>query len=194
MRPLARHTNALHAEFVPVGDIWFGVRQVTQTEWQTVMGENPSRFHEGFEAPFRPVERITHADALAFCESYTAHLGEGVYRLPTETEWQAAAACGTTTRWHFGEADRDLDAHGWHAGNAGARTRPCGTKQANPAGLHDIYGNVSEWTSTPGDGDRMVHRGGGWFHEADSCTSFNRLTSAKASDAIGLRLVWEGPT
>jgi formylglycine-generating enzyme required for sulfatase activity len=185
------HTNALHAEFVQVGDIWFSARQVTQREWVEVMGDNPARFSEGFEAPLRSVERISNAEARTFCEAISKLLADGRYRLPTESEWESAARCGTESRWHFGESDRMLDDFAWHAGNAGARTRPCGTKQPSPNGLYDMYGNVSEWTMTRGEGDRFIHRGGGWFHEAESCTSFNRMSSNKGTDGIGLRLVWE---
>jgi len=217
-------TNALHADFitVPAQTFVYGsasrsrhrretdprsisvdafscsARLVTQSEWVAVMGENPSRFAEGFEAMLRPVERVSWHDAIQFCSRLTAQLDDGgVYRLPTEYEWECIARCGASTRWHFGEQDRDLDNFGWHAGNAGARTRPVGTKEGNPLGFFDLYGNVSEWCADLApEGTRegqRVHRGGAWLHEAESCRSGMRFfaDAGKQSDSIGLRLVRE---
>ena len=176
---------------------FIGVRQVTQVEWTSVMGKNPSKFQEGWSAGLRPVESVNWFDCLEFISELNENETElrlglsGTWRLPTEEEWEFACRAGSVTRWFHSDRDGDLDEVAWHAGNSGATTREVGQKKANPWGLHDCHGNVSEWTSTE-DGDKRVAKGGSRLMESESTTSSARrvIVSTKKSDTIGLRLVW----
>lgn len=194
---------------------FLGERPVTQAHWADVMGENPSKFQEGWSAGLRPVEQVSLDDVEAFLmrlnnlEEGQQRLGlVGRWRLPSEAEWEYAAKAGSTTRWHFGDRDVELDQHGWHAGNSGGTTREVGLKDANDWGFHDLNGLINEWCSdawcknyeTPRQQNphtiagelRRVVRGGAWFTESDSTRSSARSFAirTKQSDGLGLRLVW----
>jgi formylglycine-generating enzyme required for sulfatase activity len=92
----------------------------------------------------QPAINIQFHAAMEYCRWLSLKTGK-IYRLPTEAEWEYAARAGTTGAYSFGDAAK-IDAHAWHAGNSGARPRPVGQKAANPWGLHDMHGNVAEWT------------------------------------------------
>ena len=176
---------------------FIGARPVTQVEWTSVMGENPSKFQDGWSAGLRPVESVSWLDCQIFISKLNdletgLRLGlSGLWRLPTAEEWEYACRADTQTRWYHSDRDKDLDEVAWHAGNSGATTREVGQKKENPWGLYDCHGNVAEWTDTE-DGKRRVTKGGSWLMESESTTSAARGLSSidKRSDGIGLRLVW----
>ncbi len=192
---------------------FLGVRPVTQMHWSSIMGENPSKFQEGWSAGLRPIESISYADIEHFLIRLNEQNDEyirfrGIWRLPTEAEWEYVAKAGTSTRWSFGNKDSELDAHGWHAGNSGATTREVGSKKANPWGYFDMHGLVyeltsSQWksshrddeesTKSAGGKEYYVAKGGSWFTESDSTRSSSRrrVHCNDCRDGIGLRLVWE---
>jgi len=151
---------------------YLGSYEVTQRQYQEVMGVNPSHFSlggegkdivQGLDTGELPVELVTWFDAIDFCNKlsemekrspYYERDGESVkvlggtgYRLPTEAEWEFACRAGTTTPWTFGDAERDLTQHAWFGSNANGRTQRVGKLPANPFGLYDLYGNVWEWCS-----------------------------------------------
>ena len=187
----------VNRELVVEEPFFMGVRPVTQVEWSSIMGANPSKFSDGWSAGLRPVESVSWLDCQIFISKLNdletdQRLGlSGVWRLPTATEWEFACRAGTTTRWYHSDRDADLDEVAWHAGNSGATTREVGQKKNNDWGLYDCHGNVAEWTDT-GDGDYRITKGGSWLMESESTTSSSkRMTKIdKTSDAIGLRLVW----
>ena len=196
---------------------FIGERLVTQAHWSAVMDSNPSKFSDGWSAGLQPVERISWIDANDFISNLNeltkddVNLGlKGIWRLPTESEWEFVARSGTDSKWCFGNLDSNLDDYGWHAGNSGASPNVVGQKKPNEWGILDIYGNVSEWceddfsanydkkdssqnAQTSTESELKVHRGGSWFTESDSTRSSARNKASKnsRSDGIGLRLVWE---
>jgi formylglycine-generating enzyme required for sulfatase activity len=150
--------------------IYVGVTEVTQAQYELVMGTNPSQFSstgEGKEAVANletgnyPVEMVSFNESVEFCARLSQHgqLGpfnvfsdhtvttlEGTgYRLPTEAEWEFACRAGTTTRFWGGDETEDLIQAGWCSNNAVGRTHAVGELKANPFGLSDMLGNVWEW-------------------------------------------------
>jgi formylglycine-generating enzyme required for sulfatase activity len=151
---------------------WMGKFEVTQAQWASVMGDNPS-FFKGCDTC--PVERVSWEKAKIFLRKLN-ELDDGyVYRLPSEAEWEYAARAGTT-----GIFSGPVGEMSWHSGNSEDKTHPVGEKLRNPFGLYDIYGNVSEWcediynstyeglsvdgspNTTVGETKRRVLRGGSW--------------------------------
>ena len=168
---------------------WLGKYEVTQSEWEAVMGSNPSWFPGCGRCP---VETVSWDDAQDFISRLNAGEEGEVYRLPTEAEWEYAARAGTT-----GDRYGNLDGIAWYLDNSGRQTHPVGEKAPNAWGLHDTLGNVSEWVGDrqgnyPGgavtdprarSGSGRVNRGGGW--------SLSALFS-RASRACQKFRVWEG--
>jgi formylglycine-generating enzyme required for sulfatase activity len=124
-----------------------GAYELTQSQWQVIMGSNPSFF----KGPERPVEQVTWDDAQEFINRLNARRDGYHYRLPTEAEWEYAAAAGA--RGPF--AGPDLDSMAWYdiTGKRGpipmteseGDTQPVGKKKPNAWGLYDMLGNVAEW-------------------------------------------------
>ena len=111
--------------------------EVTQGQWQAVMGSNPSWFTG---EPTRPVERVSWDDIQIFLQQLNAReIGTG-YRLPTEAEWEYAARAGTSTAYSFGNDAQKLGAYAWYLANATSSytTHPVGQKAPNAWGLHDM--------------------------------------------------------
>ena len=147
-----------------------GVYEVTQDQYERVMGTNPS----GFEGRSNPVERVHWDDAVEFCRKLSSLPKEKsagrVYRLPTEAEWEYACRAGTATEYSFGDDASELAEYAWFGNNSGDRmidvlniwntdndnygkrlldnncqAHPVGEKLPNAWGLYDMHGNVAEW-------------------------------------------------
>jgi formylglycine-generating enzyme required for sulfatase activity len=119
---------------------YLGKYEVTQAQYQAIMGSNPSR---STKAPDCPVDNVSWADALKFCADL-AHKTKREVRLPTEAEWEHASRAGRDTKWFFGNNPSRLGEYAWFKDNAGGKSYPVGQKKPNPWGLYDIYGNVCE--------------------------------------------------
>ncbi len=163
---------------------WISRYQVTQQQWEQLMGDNPSHFKES--GPQAPVETVSWEESMEFCRK----LGEseqGDYMLPTEAQWEYACRAGTTGPF----AGSSLDALGWYADNSGIMTHPVGQKSPNPWGIYDMHGNVWEWCRDSSDwppdsnghsvadpvgmrGPIRVDRGGGFCNSAARCRSASR--------------------
>jgi formylglycine-generating enzyme required for sulfatase activity len=193
----------------PVTDVtvsqpyWLGQMEVTQGQWEAVMGNNPSHF----KGANLPVEQVSYDEALAFCRKVTeqeraaGRLAEGYeYTLPTEAQWEYACRAGAT-----GDYAGDLDTMGWYRDNSESKTHDVGRKMANAWGLYDMHGNVWEWcldregilerkmlTDPRGasTGGRRVNRGGSWGHSAGDCRSTARRgeVPGRRYDDLGFRL------
>jgi formylglycine-generating enzyme required for sulfatase activity len=117
-----------------------GKYEVTQEQWFAVMGNNPS----SNKGRTLPVENVSWDEAQLFFQKLSKKTGKK-YRLPNEAEWEYAARGGSTTTYPWGNSDSELHIYAWF--NAIAQTtRPVGLKMPNQFGLHDMIGNVWEWT------------------------------------------------
>jgi serine/threonine protein kinase len=152
----------------PNGAFSIGVYEVTQQQYEAVMGSNPSNFKRANN----PVENVSWDDAVAFCLKLSALPAEKaarrVYRLPTESEWEYACRAGTTTEYSFGDHEQDLGKYAWFKDNSGSRTHLVGEKLPNGWGLYDMHGNVWEWCSDAEGSDRVL-RGGCFGNDAADC-------------------------
>ena len=120
---------------------YLGKYEVTQAEWVTVMGNNPSQCKD----PWNPVEAVSWEDTQSFCSKLNgAGLPKGMtFALPTEAQWEYACRAGTATAYSFGEDTAVLRDYAWYEENSGRRPHPVGTKKPNGWGLYDMHGNVS---------------------------------------------------
>jgi len=186
---------------------------VTQEQWQSVMGRNPSYFQGGN----LPVEMVSWNDAQEFFQKVREKTGQAVC-LPTEAQWEYTCRAGTSTPFHFGSVLNGTQANcvgefpygTTETGPDLQKTSPVGSYAANAWGLHDMHGNVWEWCQDwhgdytaspivdprgPDSGTMKVRRGGSWFKYGHYCRSANRNYGHSASryDTAGFRLVREAP-
>jgi predicted Zn finger-like uncharacterized protein len=153
---------------------YLGLYEVTQAQYEAVMGNNPSYFSPsgtlkrnvaGESTAAHPVENVSWFDAVAFCNKLSEMEGrvafyeidrdvvripdwsQAGYRLPTEAEWEYAcrAIAPTVTRHYFGNDSASLGEFAWYSSNSEAKTHAVGQLRPNGLGLFDVYGNVAEW-------------------------------------------------
>jgi formylglycine-generating enzyme required for sulfatase activity len=182
---------------------YLGKYEVTQAQWEAVMGYNPSAWRGQRQLP---VEQVAWEDVQEFLRRLNAEEGGTRYRLPTEAEWEYAARAGTTTTYSFGNDVSRLDEYAWCGGNAAHTAHPAGQLKPNAWGLHDMHGNVWEWVQDwyetyppgavtdpqgPASGVSRVFRGGGRSNVAWRCRSSSRGYSPPESrlDAVGFRVL-----
>lgn len=173
--------------------------EVTQEQWQAIMGNNPSEFKN---CPKCPVEFVSWNDVQEFIKKLNNMTGE-TYRLPTEAEWEYAARGGQDYKYAGSD---NIETIAWYVGNSSSKTHPVGSKAANGYGLYDMSGNVMEWCSDwygdyssgsitnpqgPSSGSFRVIRGGSWCVSAEYCRVADRpgYPPSSRSTGIGFRVV-----
>jgi formylglycine-generating enzyme required for sulfatase activity len=195
-------------------DYYLGVTEVTQGQYEKVMGVNPSYFQKRVirksDSSMYPVEQVWWENAVEFCKRLSELPEEKkagrVYRLPTEAEWEYACRAGSKTAFYFGDDSELIGAYAWHPANSGDQTHPVGEKKPNAWGLYDMHGNVWEWCSDwygdypegavtdpvgPEEGSYRVYRGGSWCYELAYCRSASRFwwdPSIRVSGLNGFRV------
>ena len=188
------------AHQVTLSSFSIGKYEVTQEEWQAVMGSNPSNF----KGAKRPVEQVSWTDCQEFIRKLNLLTGKR-FRLPTEAEWEYAARGGSRSVGYKYAGSDNLGSVAWFDGNSGNVTHSVGQKSPNELGLYDMSGNVSEWcqdwhgsyssssqTNPSGrsSGSNRVFRGGCWNFSAGSCRSSCRdyYSPSLRFNYLGLRL------
>jgi formylglycine-generating enzyme required for sulfatase activity len=169
------------------------ITEVTQEQWVTVMGSNPSKF----KGRSNPVDQVSWDDVQVFLKRLNEKEGcNGCYRLPSEAEWEYAYRAGTQSAWPHGDDKDTLGHYAWHSEDYDRGHHPVAQLHPNPWGLHDMGGNVWEWVEDcyhetyaggPVDGSAWVTncykynggiprvlRGGSWFNVLDVSRAANR--------------------
>jgi|TARA_B110000116_G_scaffold270338_1_gene288139 formylglycine-generating enzyme required for sulfatase activity len=210
---------------VQINAFWIGKYEVSWNEYEKFMMDGGRRKKDGskqFPSPNEPdidlisrptkpyvemtfgmgkdgypaISMTQHA-ALQYCKWLSSQTGH-FYRLPTEAEWEYACRAGTKTAYSFGDSEKDLNDYGWFIDNSDFKYQKIGKKKPNPWGIHDMHGNVAEWTmdifskkgydpkslDNPWVRGRTLYprvaRGGSWNDFPESLRSTARLPSAKS--------------
>ena len=178
-----------------------GKYEVRQSEWEAVMGSNPSRF----KGEDLPVEQVSWEDCHEFIGRLNALTGLN-FKLPTEAQWEYAARGGNLSKGYKYSGSNNLGEVGWYESNSGNCTHRVGEKQPNELGLYDMSGNVWEWCEDwsggyivtsqrdplgAASGSNRVDRGGSWGNEARYCRVSYRDSGTPGDryGNLGFRLV-----
>ena len=185
---------------VCVNGFWMGQTEVTQGQWQRVMGKNPSKFKKGDNYP---VEQVSWEEVDEYIRRLNV-MRNGNFRLPSEAEWEYAARSGGKAEKYSGGSD--LESVAWY-NNSGSSTHPVRTKKGNGLGIYDMTGNVWEWCDDVYlaymyglsdkrnpiyySGLRRVIRGGSWLNGPDymRCTYRDSADPTYRSSDVGFRLL-----
>src|SRR5439155_19709478 len=187
---------------VAVSAFYLDTVPVTQERYEKVMGVNPSKRKD----PKCPVERTQWTDAVRFCnkcsdldeltpcynlDTWECNFAADGYRLPTEAEWEYACRAGSTSRYSFGDDEKELPKYAWLRPGSLGKTHPVGQKPPNRWGLFDMHGNVWQWCHDwhsatyykdspkdaprgPATGKERVLRGGAWDSTPEKCRAAYR--------------------
>ncbi|MCX7048138.1 MAG: formylglycine-generating enzyme family protein [Candidatus Sumerlaeota bacterium] len=187
---------------VTLDHFWLGETEVTQAQYEAIMGKNPSQF----KGADKPVENVSWNDAMEFCKKLSEKIGK-TYTLPTEAQWEYACRAGSSGKYCFGDSESQLGDYAWYSGNSNQQTQPVKQKKPNAWGLYDMHGNVWEWCADwykdsydsgnqhnpqgPSSGQYRVLRGGSWNLNATNCRASDRYRAVPtdAYDHHGFRVV-----
>ncbi len=177
------YSNEKPIHTVTLSDFYIGATEVTQAQWEAIMGNNPSHF----KGDNLPVEQVSWDDIQWFLKKLNLQTDQ-TYRLPTEAEWEYAARGGvqsSNVSYQYAGSNT-LGDLAWYDDNSGKKTHPVAQKKPNALGLYDMSGNVWEWCNDYYDadyyqnsakknpqgassGDYRVLRGGDWYGNAQGC-------------------------
>jgi eukaryotic-like serine/threonine-protein kinase len=211
-----RYDSESPQQQIDISEFYLGQTQVTQAQWQAIMGNNPSHF-QGKDR--LPVECVSWLNAMDFCQKLSQKRGR-TYRLPIEAEWEYTCRAGTTTPFAFGETitpavvnyDGKCPYPMAAKGEKRSKTTLVGTFPPNRFGLYDLHGNVWEWCldewfenyhlvspdvfasgniNLRDENKKRLLRGGSWFNDASLCRSADRFYGAASIRYydIGFRVV-----
>jgi len=178
------------AHSVQVDSFRIGKYEVTQAQWQLVMGNNPSHFSNCAQCP---VEQVSYIEIQNFLSKLNALTGKR-FRLPSEAEWEYAARGGQNTQgFEYSGSHQPVNV-AWFGANGNNQSHPVGQKEPNELGLYDMSGNVWEWCNDwysdtyyvhrvgdtphgPRTGENRVIRGGAWYGTVRNCRLSNRRSA-----------------
>jgi len=180
---------------------WLGKTEVTQAQWEAVMGDNPSKLGP---RPQNPVGMVSWDDCQGFVQKLSVKFRKP-FRLATEAEWEYACRAGSSTEFYFGDSQAALPQHAWFNANSGRSAQPVGKTKPNAWGLYDMAGNVWEWCEDwyapydkaaqvdpggPGAGAARVLRGAAWGSVCGHCRSADRCMQSPTSryEYVGCRV------
>ena len=164
---------------VTVSDFYIGKYEVTQAQWEAIMGTNPSNW----KGDNLPVENVSWNDVQEFITKLNAQTGKK-YRLPTEAEWEYAARGGNQSKGYKYSGSNSISNIAWYDANSNKMTHIVGQKSPNELGIYDMSGNVWEWCQDwlgnynssfqtnptgPSSGSYRILRGGSWSYIARTC-------------------------
>ncbi len=187
-----------------VDGFWIGKYEVTQAQWEVIVGNNPSNFKVcGGNCP---VESVSWDDVQSFIQTLNSKVKQ-TFRLPKEAEWEYAARSGGKNELYSG--GKEINNLAWHYKNSKKTTHKAGTKSANGLGIYDMSGNVWEWCQDwydsdyyktspannptgPSFGSERVPRGGSWRESERYCkvTTRTRYRPSENSTNLGFRLIF----
>ena len=186
-----------------VDNFYMAKTEVTQAQYQSVMGKNPSYF----EGDNHPVECVSWYDAVAYCnkrseqegltpcysgsgDNITCDFSANGYRLPTSEEWKYAAKGGKDVQSYKYAGSDSIDEVAWYGDNSGSTTHDVATKKPNTLGIYDMSGNVWEWCWTA-SGSGRVNRGGSFRDYVSYCavSSGDSGSSSYGNIILGFRVV-----
>jgi formylglycine-generating enzyme required for sulfatase activity len=195
---------------------FLGMTEVTQGQYEKVMGTNPSYFQKRVirksDSSMYPVEQVSWDDAVEFCKKLSDLPEEKaagrVYRLPTEAQWEYACRAGSKSAYSFGASLKSLGDYAWFERNSDEHTHPVGEKKPNAWGLYDMHGNVWEWCSDwygdypkvavsdptgPIAGELRIQRGGCWRYTYCRSAYRGRRDSWSIYNNYGFRVAMNVP-
>jgi formylglycine-generating enzyme required for sulfatase activity len=198
-----RNNDEVQHQVMLTKGYWIGKYEVTQEQWQAVMGNNPAnKFGVGNRYP---VYYVSWNDCQEFIQKLNSLTGQN-FALPTEAQWEYAARGGPSSKGYVYSGSNNINDVAEYYGNNNKSTKPVGGRQANELGIYDMSGNVWEWCEDwiadypggsvtnptgPSNGSYRVVRGGCWYSKARYCRSADRgnFDPSDRDYSLGFRLV-----